>query len=162
MKATFEEAFEPFVKLVNDTGDLAFLIKEFSKVEQFLFKTKSGTILAKVNGTLPKSLALIFGEIENGGLEPFGDQKQLEFLRALLAYLKSLPVVTVTLAYEPGSSFVARLNTQISETLGKKVLLDITVDKDILGGARFEYGGRVGDYTLEERAKEVVGKLISK
>lgn len=160
MKTAAQDAFKLFVQPINDTEELGQLVGELSGIEQFLFKNKKGSISAKTNGQLTKQLTSLFEQAENRSLEPEGDRKQQQFLRELRSYLAALPVVKVTLAWQPSAGFIEKLNREISDEFGQKIILEVAVDRDILGGACFEYAGRVGDYSLEERAKEVLSKLI--
>lgn len=156
-----ESAFVPFANTICETRDLWRLFDQIANVERFLFRGKEGTIAQKASDYLPSNLAAIFSEIEKAGLEPQGDQQQKEFLAELVLYLKLLPQVKITLAFEPTNSFVTALNSDISNQIGQKAVLDVCVNQYIMGGAIFEYKGKVLKDTLEERLNTVVAGLTA-
>ena len=157
---TNEAAFIPFVNTINETEGLFRLINLLMGAARFLFKNKEGWISQKASDFLPANLAAIFAEIEERGLEPVGDHKQMQFLKDLITCLRDLPEVRVTLAFGPTNNFVVRLNKVISDAVGRKVILDIIINQYIIGGAIFEYQGKVSEHTLAERLDQVIGDLI--
>lgn len=157
-----DSAFVPFDNIINDVNDLFALIDNIDSAQRFLFKGKEGTISQKASDVMPINLAALFLEIERLGLEPKGDSLQIKFLKDLLVHLRSLPQVKVTLAFNPTKSFITRLNSQISSQIGKKVILEIFVDQYIIGGAIFEYRGKIREYTLATKVKEAIEKRVKK
>ena len=160
--SAYEVAFVPFANSINDTEGLFRLLDQITTVERFLFKDRQGTIRQKASDFLSANLVSIFAEIEERGLEPEGDSGQMQFLKGLATYLRDLPQVKVTMAFEPTNNFVAKLNSEISNVVGKKVILDMIINQYIIGGAIFEYNGRVSEQTLAGRLDEVIEDLIKK
>lgn len=157
MKSVFSEAaFIPFGSIVSDTNDLYRLIEQVEGLSRFLFRDKQGPISIKAGEYLTSNLAIIFKEIEDRGLEPATDDKQADFLRALADYIKNIPLVKITLAFDPKLEFVAQLNREITAVAGCKVVLDISVDESIVGGAKFEYKGKYWSSTLEVQITQVI------
>lgn len=159
--ASNETAFTPFVNLIYDTADLYKLIDQITTLERFLFRDKEGTLVQKGSDFLPANLQDIFLELENRGLEPADDQNQLEFLKDLVSNLRKVPSVKVTLAFEPTKTFVINLNRQISALCGQKMVLDILVNQSIVGGAIFEYKGKVSEFTLASKLNESIVNWLS-
>lgn len=156
MKSVFDEAaFVPFGSIVSDTGDLYRLIEQVEGLSRFLFRDKQGPISVKAGEYLTSNLAIIFKEIEDRGLEPTTDDKQSDFLSALSTYLKNIPLVKITLAFDPTLEFVAQLNKKITAAAGCKVILDVLVDESIVGGAKFEFGGKYWSSTLDGQIQKV-------
>ncbi len=153
-------AFIPFSNLIVDTQDLYRMVNDLTTVQRSLFKDKEGTISDKSKDFLASSLTNVFVEVEKRGLEPAGDAKQQEFVKTLIEYLKNLSVVKITLAFGPTTNFLQRINTEISNEIGNKAVLDIVVNQFIIGGAVFEYNGKVRAYTLEEKLDTAVIALI--
>ncbi|MEK7064365.1 MAG: F0F1 ATP synthase subunit delta [Patescibacteria group bacterium] len=58
----------------------------------------------------------------------------------------AMPVVRLTLAFEPPGNWIL----EIRNWVGKAVVLDMAVDKSILGGAIVENRGKYGDYSLRK------------
>lgn len=153
-------AFVPFANHINTSEELFRLLDQLSTTERFLFKNKEGAISQKARDFLPADLAAIFKEIEEKGLEPAGDEKQQQFIKELVKFLKELPLVKMTLAFESTYNFVSQVNNVISNEAGGKIILDLVVNQYIIGGAIFEYEGKIKEYTLQEKLNDSIERLI--
>ena len=152
-------AFLAFANSVNSTSDMYRLFDQLEELKRLLFKDKEGTIAQKAGFYMPNNLAPIFADIETRGIEPKGDLGQQRFLDAIADFLKSLPVVSVTLAFEPTASFIGKLNSEISAIIGEKAVLNLTVNQYISGGAVFEYKGKRREYILAEKLEDTIADL---
>ena len=161
-KSPYENAFVAFANIVYDTSQLKRLIDNLNLIERSLFKNKEGTISAKAKDYLTGVVISIFQEIEQAGLEPQGDQKQLQFLKDLVSFLNNLPVVKVTIAFDPATSYVIKLNNQISTMAGKKLVVEIYVNDKVIGGAIFEYHGKILEQTLQNKLESKLSDLVEK
>ncbi len=83
-----------------------------------------------------------------------GEQSAL--LRSIEEYLKTLPSVHLTIAFHPSREFLKHL-ASFFNNLEKKVLLDVYVNPQIVGGVVFEYLGNYRDYSLS-RELDSLGK----
>lgn len=155
-----KSAFLPFANSINDTGEQVRLLDQVATIGRFLFKGKEGAITQKASEYLPSDLASIFLELEEKGLEPAGDDRQMAFLDSLIKYLKAMPQVGVTLAFTPTNNFITRVNSVISNELGKKVVLDIIINQYIIGGANFEYKGKFREDNLGQKLDTVIVNLM--
>ena len=155
-------SFSPFINSINSLEDVIRLIDELNTTSRFLFRGKEGTIYQKASDFLPINLASIFLDLEAKGLEPRGDTHQMSFLQTLIGKIRDLPQVKVTLAFEPNKSLIAKINNLISDQVGSKVILDLTVDQYIIGGASFEYKGKYFYYNLAEKLNTSLEEIISK
>ncbi|OGE09195.1 hypothetical protein A3A60_03945 [Candidatus Curtissbacteria bacterium RIFCSPLOWO2_01_FULL_42_26] len=162
ISSPYEAAFAAFVNTVYDMPGLSRLVDDLTLVERSLFKEKTGTISEKVKDYLTGRVLTIFQEIELAALEPQDDRKQLEFVRDLISFLNNLPQVRVTIAFDPTVSYVIKLNNVISQQAGKKVIFDIVIDDKIIGGAIFEYKGRICEQTLQSKLESKLSDLIDK
>lgn len=154
-------AFVAFANSVNTLSDMFRLFDQLEELKRLLFKDKAGSISEKAGFSLPGNLAPIFKDIQTSGLEPQGDLEQQRFLDSIIEYLKKLPVVSVTLAFEPTDSFVGKLKNEISTLCGSKVILDLVVNQYIMAGAIFEYKGRRKEYILKDKLEGVIARLTS-
>ena len=62
-----------------------------------------------------------------------------------------LPVVRLTLALELPGSWMLEVTNWVIRAVGKAVVLDMAVDKQILGGAIVSYKGKYGDFSLRKK-----------
>lgn len=153
-------AFKPFENSIYELRGLLSMLDDLALIERALFRGKEGTISSKAKDFSTSSIIAIFEELEKTGLEPYTERQQLKFLKDLIAYLKTLPTVKVTFAFAPTTTFVQKISNDISNVLGKKALLDITVDQFIVGGALFEFQGKTSGMILKEKLEEVLFKKL--
>lgn len=78
-----------------------------------------------------------------------------EKLTRLQKMLESLPVVRLTLAFDPPTHAIEAIASWLQATIRKPVVLDITQDHTILGGARIEFEGRYLDGSLRSKLEKV-------
>lgn len=154
-------AFKPFENFIYDTRGLLRMMDDLALIERSLFRDKEGPISAKAKDFTTSSVISLFEDVEKTGLEPASEQKQLKFLKDLEEYLKSLPQVKINLAFAPTNTFLERLSNQISVIVGKKTLIDLVVNQYLVGGAEFEFRGKISKQTLDIKLEEVLGKLVT-
>lgn len=154
-------AFKPFENSIYDLRGFLRLLDDLILIERSLFRGKDGTISSKARDFANSTVISIFEDIEKAGVEPATDAKQLNFLKDLVAYLKKLPVVKVTLAFSPTNTYLEKMSNSLSVFMNKKTILDAVVDEHIVGGAVFEYGGKISESTLEAPLGEFLSKQIT-
>ncbi len=152
--------FKPFENSIYDLRGLLRMTSDLELIERSLFRGKEGTISFKARDFATGGTVNLFTDIEKAGLEPATDQKQKKFLGDLLSFLKTLPVLKLTLAFSPTNTFLERLGNQITTVVGVKTLLDVVVDEYIVGGAIFEFKGKISKQTLDEQLEGVLRKGI--
>ncbi len=152
-------AFKPFENSVYDLRGFLRMIDDLELIQRSLFRGKEGTISFKARDFTTSSIIGLFEDIEKAGLEPETDQKQQKFLMDLIGYLKTLPVLKLTLAFAPTNTFLERLSNQVSTVVGVKTLLDVVVNEYIVGGAIFEFKGKISKQTLDEQLEGALRKF---
>jgi F0F1-type ATP synthase delta subunit len=151
--------FSIFGSAIIDTKFLYRLIDKLSEISSELYHNKEGYITEKV-GSISPSLAALFNTLAQKGYEPVGDAKQKEYLEKIIKYLRSLPIVKITLAFEPDSNFSNRLNEVISGLVGEKVVLDLSIDHRLIAGLKVEYKGKFADYSFETRSVDFLRENV--
>lgn len=73
-----------------------------------------------------------------------------EFLGNLKNKLKSLRVLKIDLAFEPKPATLNKISAWVKENAGEDILLEIGLDRTIVGGARIIFGGKYVEETLEK------------
>lgn len=83
-----------------------------------------------------------------------------EYDRLLDEHLAQLHV-QITLAHAPDSATLKRITRQLSRILGRTVLADVRVNREILGGIVVRYGDRVLDGSLRRRLLSMRGRMLA-
>jgi F-type H+-transporting ATPase subunit delta len=84
----------------------------------------------------------------------------VEYGRLLDEHLGQLHA-QITLAHAPDRAALQRITAQLSRILGRKVLADVRINRDILGGIVVRYGDRVLDGSLRRRLLSMRGRMLA-
>lgn len=101
-------------------------------------------------------------------LELLIDKRRFELLplieseyRRLLLVRKNIVTATLTSAEQLDDATIANIKKKIADKLGKKLELDIKVDKALLGGAMLRIGDQVIDGSLQGKLQSLEKVLVS-
>lgn len=83
---------------------------------------------------------------------------ELLILKDLLEKIKDIEVVRIILAFNPSMKFVSELKNDIEKLLNKNILIDININKEIIGGIIIDYNGKYTDISLAKELKEMFQK----
>jgi F0F1-type ATP synthase delta subunit len=133
--------------------DIISLKEDISKIQKVIF-SKSGTLSEKAKGIVKKELFEFILEAERQGEIDFNSQEQFEFLENLKIKLDSLPLLKMTLAFSPTQSTIEKISQFLENKLGKKIILDISYNPEILGGAILEYRGKYLNLSLAKNLEK--------
>ncbi len=95
-----------------------------------------------------KNLTLIqFNSLEEY-LKEFKPTEMMEELQKLKDELTKLPVVNMTIAFDPNSNFVNRVVGIVREKVAAQAVIHLTISKNIIGGFLLDYQGKFYDASL--------------
>jgi hypothetical protein len=141
-----------FVKTINDARELSYLL---DRVSDGLFKTDDSAMQSVLN-EVPYELGMAINKIAaEEGVAMENKAGVQDFFVKLQDALNHIPVVTLTLAVNPKTDQVSLIHEWFYRTYHKIVLLDITVNPDILAGSIISVGGKYYDATLKKRMEAV-------
>ena len=110
----------------------------------------------KINFNLSKKIDELFPMTEGRWLkENWGNlvipvEKVEGKIESLKQQLLSLESVVFYLAEEPSEAMVRKIKSKVEQYLDN-FLIDIRIDKKVLGGAIIEYKGKIGNYSLASK-----------
>lgn len=114
---------------------------------------------------VPERISRVLKEAINSSHE--GDTGAAKLFIRIKDMLAQLRVLKLELAFEPSEKFIERLSAWVDENAGEDLVMDISVDKNIAGGARLALNGRYREITLAElvskaleREKETLLKML--
>lgn len=81
-------------------------------------------------------------------------QEAKDFLAKMKKSLADLPTVSLTLALAPSQALGKRLASWLGEFVAPNAILDITVDKAILGGVLISFRGHYYDFSLKKKLEK--------
>jgi len=98
-------------------------------------------------------------ELENKKFLSGSPDQQLSFFENLKSYLQKIPQLKLEIAFEPSKDFLLTLKKWFKEKNKQEVILDITINSKIVGGAIIEYQGQYRDFSLLERVDKSVSQI---
>jgi F0F1-type ATP synthase delta subunit len=137
-----------YVKTTTDAMELAQVL---DNIAEGLFKTDASAMDA-VMKEVPYDLGMALNKLaaeHNVGMDNKAGVQQ--FFVKLQDDLTAMPVVKLTLAVKPKAELINTIHEWFYRTYHKIVLLDITVNPDIMGGSIVSVGGKYYDGSIVKR-----------
>lgn len=79
------------------------------------------------------------------------DPNQVEkFVGSLREVVEAMPRVILNIGFEPGEAAIKKISNWFVLQLGRKYLLDINCQRELIGGAAVGCGGKYRDYSLKK------------
>lgn len=142
-----------FFEHILTLEDALYFKEKIIKLQQLVFKS-SGLLSEKAKNLGEEKLVEIILKAE-GEKKIFSEpETQFNFLEELQKKLESLPVLKITLAFLPSRKSIERIVNFIRKESGEKIILDIFIDPEIVGGAILEYRGKYLDFSLKNEVKK--------
>jgi len=152
-----EEIFEILAQKIITKEDLIFFLEEISLLEGMVFKDTETPLLERAKGKIREEFRNELQELEKNGIILTSANQQFSFFDELKKYLAKIPHLKLEIAFSPSQSFLLRIKKWFKEKNHQEVILDVTINPNVVGGAIIEYQGYFRDFSL---AKEI-NKLIS-
>jgi hypothetical protein len=83
------------------------------------------------------------------------NQALTEFLKTIQDRIHALPVLSISLAFEPTEQTLKVISEWFLLNMHKQVLFDITVQPQLLAGAAINYNGRFADFSIKTTFEKI-------
>lgn len=147
--------YDDIVASVNTSDEANKVISDFETLSASLFSSKKEKVAKKMEKLLPFEIAkgmTRYCKERKIDLEERETCKQL--LDEISKALHRLPIITLYLAFSPTEQYVKKLGTLLYGYCKQKVLLEIIVEKVVLGGAVIAWKGVYKDFSLRKTIDE--------
>lgn len=84
-----------------------------------------------------------------------------EFFDKIVEKTTSLPVLTITIAFEPKEQTLQAISQWFLINMNKQMLFDIVIDPTILGGAAFTYNGKFLDFSIKQVFDQIISDVVA-
>ena len=122
---------------INTVFERDSVVKFLDQFDQIIFDSK-----IDVKSWVEKNAPIEFS------VESVDPEELFTKSKALRKDMMSLSTIGISVSMELDDSFIDKMSSWIFENTGKKVLLDIRNDKDLLGGAIVESGGYIFEHSF--------------
>ncbi len=139
-----------------------------TKPQAIDFSTRLATIsqeLYHTNFSLEKSLMEQFGMqkkdkfitvLRENKIHTESNSDLVTFFTAIQEKISLLPVLSLTIAFEPEEQTLKRISEWFVLTMHKQVLFEILVDPTLIGGAAITFNGKYKDCSIRSIFKRVL------
>jgi hypothetical protein len=84
-----------------------------------------------------------------------------DFIKRVQEIIAGLPVVPITIAFEPKEQTLQLLSEWFMVNLKKQVLFDITVDRKLIAGAAITFKGTYRDFSIKAKFDETANRVMT-
>ena len=132
-------------------------ISEIDMLLDSLFKTQNG-FEEGLNAISASHSQMLKEALLKNNIQASSPSIISEYLHALKEEIRKLKTIKLALAFEPRQHTIDNLFTWVSQNLGSGIILDIKLDKTILGGTIVELEGKYQDFSLKKKLEELFGR----
>lgn len=150
-----KDVIRAIIDLIVTKSDLTEFIFQLEEANGALYKTKEtpekalGLALVHEN----KEAIIAFAEAEGRSItDPAEMQKVLQEVKEIML---NLPVIELKIAFNPAEQLVLRLVEWVRQNISPDAILELKVDRNLIGGAQISYNGRYHDYSVIKYLQEV-------
>lgn len=148
-----------FLKIANfltTKEDLEKFLDELDFVISQIFKNPEISLSQKTKGKIQDWFFESIKEWEEKEFKGKTENELQIFFSEIKEKILKLPQVKVSLAFCPNREFLKNLSLWFEKNFSQKFILDLKVDPKILGGIVFEISGKVFDFSLKRKIKELI------
>ena len=140
----------------KDERDL--LRNEIAELEAAVFRSDPDAREKILASHFPEHLASAMRKIFQDPMFKDNPETLKKFFHDLRDTIDKLPLLKLSIAFNPSEEMIARLHEWTQENLGPGIVLDISYDSMMLGGARIIFAGRYKEMTLAQMITEILVK----
>ena len=155
-----EEVFQKFVEDIATAQQLNARSEDIEEAKRWIYKGGQAPLGEKIKSSVPEGFRILIAELEGSSRLPNSRKELGEFFKGLIEYIDKIPSVKLNLAFFPGEEFLNKLTDWLENQLGKKAVVDVSVDERIIAGAMIEYAGEYRDYSFASKLDEVLKKEV--
>ncbi len=131
--------------------DLQLFYKEIDQLVDSMFKGQE-----ELEEKMDKILSVdkkknLFEYLKTSGVKPSSIISVKQELQKIKKMGDALPVVNLVLAVEPTYGIIKNISLWFTKRFGHKVIIDLSLERKLLGGAFISFNGLYKDYTLRTR-----------
>lgn len=139
------------IKTVDQANHLA---SEIDMLLDALFKTEDKAFEKALNSISAVHSQMLREALVKNNINSNNLSLIKEYLDGLKEEIKKLKGIKLSLAFEPSHDSIDNLFAWVIQNLGSAIVLDIAVDKRILGGTIIEFGGKYKNLSLRKTLEE--------
>lgn len=155
-----EDIYIKFVANIDTTEQLNERVEDIEETKRWVYKAGTKPLNEKIKSHVSENFRSIITAIELAGGLPSARKELTTFFIEVIKYAQQIPTVKLTLAFFPTDEFIKKITIWLADQVGKKTVIDISVDEKIIAGLTIEYEGEYRDLSFAGKLNEVIEKGI--
>lgn len=139
--------YSEILYLIKTGQDQDEFCQQLENLREALYK-KEGEFEKVLETVVRKDLAREIKKVVSG------QQDKISFLKDLEREIKKLRKLSLILSYYPSEVGIDRISEWVYQNISKDIVIDISIDKSLLGGAVIEFEGKYIDLSLKKKLDE--------
>ena|SRR5258708_2186328 len=137
-----DQIYFNIIQTARTRPELDALKEQVGQLETGIYQSKSDTF-DKVLGSVSPSLANLIRE-------DIRTIDKITFIRELKKKLDNVEFMQLTMAFTPSEGGLTKISNWVHENLGQNIILEVVINKAIIGGARVAVNGKYVDLSLKK------------
>ncbi len=151
-----KNSFSDIAVWLHTKNEADIFLTQIDILSESLF-TKKVSVKEKVSELFSSEIAAFLTDSwKNAGIDGKNMIELHNYLAAMKETIKHLPVLTITIAFKPKQTTTQRIFDWVHNRLKTPLLLNIKVEKQIIGGAIIEFHGKYLEYTVHKTLVEKI------
>lgn len=144
--------FDQIITQLRTTAELTQVLRSLEAFPDTLFSGKTSEECRLVFKDLPKQLADVL--VTHFCTEPLTPENQISIKRQIDEVsdkLRTCKSIQITIAFQPDEEVISLFSDWVKRNVSNELLLDIQLNKTIVGGAQIISAGKFKDYSVHKR-----------
>jgi len=149
------ENFENLLEKIVTKEELIEILEQIEEIRSQIFKDNS---IKRNKKNQARNNSFLLKYLKN--LEFKNPLEKESFLLKLSENLKQLPELKLEIAFEAKQDFLKYLAQWLKEQTNQKIILNVIVKPEIVGGVILEYQGKRFDFSLAKKIDETLKTIL--
>lgn len=150
-----KDAVRVITDLIVTKADLNEFIFQLEEANGHLYNTKDSPEKAIGNAVSHEKKEAIVAYAEAAGRGTSNPADMQTVLQEVKEILLALPVIEFKIAFDPAEQFVFRLAEWAHQNIAPDAVLELKIDRNLIGGVQISYKGKYHDYSVIKYLQEV-------
>lgn len=124
-------------------------LARLATISELFFKTGFNLEKALIEQFGVNKTDRIIAILRQSNVNPESIPQVKDFIFILMSKISSLPVLSLTIAFEPTEQTLKSLSEWFFMNMHKQMLFDIRVDRSVIAGAHIRYNGKFFDFSIK-------------
>lgn len=149
--------YQGLIELTQTTEDVVKLDEEIDSLVQSIYNVDKHIFEDTLEKSVRIRVAIEVRKLVAEIVNPKKEEIKVVLSRAYRT-ICALPILQLTLAFEPSEVVIGNISRWARQNLADGVLLDLSLDRSVLGGAIIMYQGKFYDFTLRKKLQSIFDK----